>query len=246
MKPLIGLTTHAFLRERGLYDSLNRGYSQSVEAAGGLPVLLPVGTSLEILEKLDGLVFTGGSDVGPHHYGEEPHPALGPVDSARDEWELALVRAVFALPRRTEKTLPVLAICRGHQLVNVALGGTLWQDLPSQRPGGLGHSQAGLPMDELHHRLEVAADTRLSSVLAPGDRVNSFHHQGIQHLAPGLRESARALDGLNEAYEEDPEGPLAGHWLTSVQFHPETLTARYPAFLGLFRRLVEASVRAGS
>ncbi len=242
MRPLIGLTTHTFPRERGPYDSLNRDYSRSVEAAGGLAVLLPVGTPSEICGRLDGLVLTGGSDVGPQHYGEEPHPALGPVDSARDDWELELIRAALAAPYQ----LPVLAICRGHQLLNVALGGSLWQDLPVQRPSGLGHSQAGLPMDELHHGLEVAPGSRLSGVLSSNLRVNSFHHQAIKTLAPGLREAARSVDGLNEAFEEDPQGPWNRNWLLGVQFHPETLTARYPEFVGLFRLLTdEASRRAG-
>lgn len=233
MKPRIGITTWTDQKAQGPYVTVSRGYFDSIERAGGLPwALPPTGTeegAAEYLESLDGLLLTGGTDVWPRLYGEDPLPQVTFADADRDRWEMALVHEA----RRRD--LPVLGICRGHQLLNVALGGSLWQDLPTQRPGGLGHSPS-LAMDELWQAIRIVpGESRLREVFQRDEvLVNSFHHQAVKSLASGLRATAHSADGVIEAYEAE------GVFLVGVQFHPETLSARFPEFLGLFGAFVDA------
>ena len=180
-----------------------------------------------LLDVVGGLVLTGGEDVAPRHYGAEAHPRLGAVHAARDAVELALVQAARA--RRT----PTLAICRGIQLLNVALGGTLVQDLPSERPGTLPHD-AGRARGERTHAVEVQPGSRLAAALgATRLRVNSLHHQAVDRPAPQLRAVAHAPDGVVEAMEGAPRSPWP---LLAVQWHPEELVGDAPAW---DRRLFE-------
>jgi len=162
-------------------------------------------------ELLDGLVLEGGSDMWPGSYGEEPLRPEWSGDRVRDRYEIALLRAFVARGK------PVLGVCRGLQVLNVAYGGTLYQDLALQKPGPLFHRSAQL-YDRNHHTIEFGAGTRLAS-LYPGQAsaiVNSVHHQGIKDLAPGFVVEARAPDGVIEAFRRDGEGYVAG-----VQWHPE-------------------------
>ncbi|MFZ5623088.1 MAG: gamma-glutamyl-gamma-aminobutyrate hydrolase family protein [Gemmatimonadota bacterium] len=194
---------------------LNRGYVLSLARAGALPLILSPLMGAELathaLEGVDGLLLTGGEDLDPALYGEAPVPQLGSVSHPRDEFELAL----FAAARRRE--LPVLGICRGCQVINVALGGSLYQDLPTQRPGAVQHDAPG-PRDHRSHGILVEPGSRLAEALgATAFRTNSFHHQAIRRLAPGLRATAHAEDGLIEGIE----GPENQPWLAAVQWHPE-------------------------
>ncbi len=194
---------------------VNAAYVRSVLGAGGVPLvlspLLGVTHNAVLLEGLDGLLLTGGEDVDPEHYGHVPHPALGDVDPIRDAFELAIFRDAY------QRRLPVLAICRGIQLVNVALGGTLWQDLPSERPGVVRHVQTS-GRDDRTHPVDLVSRSRLAQALG-GTRihVNSFHHQSIRDLAPGLLATGRAPDGEIEGVESVGTDP----WLLAVQWHPE-------------------------
>ena len=194
---------------------VNAAYVHAVVRSGAVPLILsPLAGTAHIellLDALDGLVLTGGEDVDPVYFGQTPHPRLGNVDAERDAFELAIFR------RALGRGLPVLAICRGIQLVNVALGGTLWQDIPSERPGALDHSPTS-PRDQRTHPVQIEAGSRLAEALgADHCVVNSFHHQSIRDLAPGLRISARAPDGEIEGVESS-EPDL---WLLAVQWHPE-------------------------
>jgi putative glutamine amidotransferase len=160
-----------------------------------------------------GLVLTGGEDVAPQRYGAAPHPRLGTVDASRDATEVALIDAA------RQRRLPILAICRGIQILNVALGGTLYQDLDSERPGTLSHSD-----EASRHGVRVAPGSLLERTLGTQSAtVNSRHHQAIRDLAPGLKAVAWAEDGVIEAAEpksaDDP-------WIVAVQWHPEDLTER--------------------
>jgi len=235
MRPVIGITTFVDRQDKSDYTSLNVNYSWSVEAAGGLPLLLPIPADAAVaadwLGLVDGLLFSGGADIAPTAYGAVPSRLVKRISSARDGFELALA----ALAR--ERGLPMLGICRGHQLLNVALGGSLYQDIADELPGSGGHSPEGLPMDEPYHYVTLTDPaSRLRAALGEGRLLtNSFHHQAVRDLAPGLRETARSDDGILEAFEAD------GPFLVGVQFHPEALTKRYPAFLGIFRALVEAA-----
>lgn len=213
--PRIGITGNTRLVSGAERSGVNAAYVRAVIRSGGIPLILPplIGDAhhAEVLELLDGLVLTGGEDVDPVLYGEAPHPALGEVDRLRDDFEIGLFRAAW------DRRLPVLAICRGIQLVNVALGGSLWQDIPSQRPGALTH-RAPTERDVRSHQVEIAPGSRLAAALQTTRcEVNSFHHQSVRDLAPGLLVTATAPDGEIEGVESVASDP----WLLAVQWHPE-------------------------
>jgi putative glutamine amidotransferase len=216
---------------------VSQDYCNAVLACGAIPVLLPhteLDAIPDLLANLDGLLFTGGEDIEPQHYGETPHPLLGAVDPQRDKFEFALFNHAW-----NETDLPILGVCRGLQVMNVCLGGSLWQDLPSQRPSHVHHSQRDHRYKAVHP-MKVDPETTLGRLLPKVIAVNSLHHQGIKELANGLKASAFSPDGLVEAVEaENHPCRLA------VQWHPENLqAANYPEFLALFRHLVEhAQVR---
>jgi putative glutamine amidotransferase len=232
--PLIGLTTSVLTGRGPERAALNAAYIAAVQGAGAVPVLLPPHLDAPARDalwaRLDGLVLTGGGDVDPARFGEASHPTVADVSAARDALELDLAR------RAVEEGLPLLAICRGIQVLNVALGGTLWQDVPSQVPGALAHNQTA-PRHEPTHRVKLLGEGTLLYA-ASGARelaVNSFHHQAVKRLGGGLREVAWAEDGLIEGVEL-PEHPFA----VGVQWHPEDLVEHDPAARGLFAALVEA------
>jgi putative glutamine amidotransferase len=219
--------------------AVNAAYVHSVVRAGGIPLVLPhlmgADHAARALEACEALVLTGGEDVDPARYGARPSQALGTADRARDAFELAL----FAAAR--ERGLPVLGICRGIQLINVAMGGTLWQDLPSERPGSVNHDPGG-PRDARTHVVRLAPDSRVADALGVAVlRPNSFHHQGIRELATGLVATGWSEDGLIEAVETKGDDG----WLLAVQWHPEEMHADQTApEPGLFAALVAAAVTA--
>lgn len=212
-------------------------YAECVVRAGGTPLLFPCVADPEAVAAAvavaDGILLTGGGDVVSLLYGEEPHPASKLQDPTRDEMELAVTR------RALERGLPILGICRGAQVLNVALGGTLLQDIPSQAPGACKHYSEGLET-VLLHTIEIEPDTLLSRVLQTTSMaVNSWHHQTVNRLGAGLRVNCRARDGLIEGVEAADGRPILG-----VQFHPEECAAKYPRFQLLFDWLVrEAAAR---
>lgn len=236
MRPLIGIPTATMTprdpsRPYGHY--CYEGYPQAVAAAGGAPVLVPLlddaDALREVYRRLDGLLLAGGADVDPMAYGEEPQPQLGPGDRAKDWVEMQMIR--WAL----EDDLPLLAICRGQQVLNVALGGTLYQDIPTQVPGSLPHNPPGRPRDFIAHSIEVVPASRLDSILQSRSlEVNSLHHQAIKDLAPGLVITARASDGIIEAVES----PIH-RFVVGVQFHPEELYRADERMRRLFTSLVQ-------
>ena len=192
--------------------ALNVAYVRALADAALVPVIVPPQLAPEaagpLLDAVAGLVLTGGEDVDPARYGAAPHPMLGDTDSGRDAMELALIAAA------RQRGLPILAICRGIQILNVALGGTLYQDLLSERPGPIDHAN-----ETSCHGLEVAPDSRLFRTIGmQRGSVNSRHHQAVRDLAPGLVATAWADDGVIEAAEP----AMAGEpWMLAVQWHPE-------------------------
>jgi putative glutamine amidotransferase len=224
------------------YELCGQGlsYARSVTLAGGAPVLIPLelGESAwqSIYERLDGLLFPGGVDVNPAYYGEAPHERLGRVDDPLDQAELVLAR--WAL----EDRVPVLAICRGIQLINVAAGGTLYQDLPTQLPDTFPHAcnAPTYPRAYRAHALRIEPNSRLAATLSATEcRVNSRHHQAVKDVAPAFAITARAPDGVIEGIEHR-EAPF----IVGVQWHPESLAAADPQMLALFEALVESSRQA--
>lgn len=245
-KPLIGLTAERWSSGYQPAPDSNvqgvlRTYVEALLGAGALPVVIPLGLSDEdrkaLVARLDGVVLPGGGDIDPAVYGQEPHPALSDVDPLRDSLELSLARDA------AQSDLPLLAVCRGIQVLNVALGGTLVQDIPSQVPDALKHSfrLVDAPREHLAHAVKVSEGSRLAAILGtPITSVNSRHHQSIDKVAPGLEVVAHAPDGVIEGVE------LPAHpFLIGVQWHPENLQA-IPEMKRLFVRFVEEAKLRGA
>ena len=240
-RPLIGVTTSevraaervtpvAEGEPRGREMALGLTYLNGIEAAGGLPVVMPPlpEEAIEpLLDRLDGICLSGGPDLDPVAYDADPHPELGPTEPDLDRFELAVAR------RADAREMPILAICRGTQALNIVRGGALHQHLPDLSEE-IGHRQT-TPGNEPSHAVSVEAESRLATALGGNElEVNSFHHQAIDRLGDGLVVSARAPDGTIEAVE-DPSRPF----VIGVQWHAETLVHRsYEA--ELFRRFVDA------
>lgn len=212
MTPLVAVTVGREAAESGAERvGVAAAYVRALTRAGLVPVLVPPlvdpAAACALLDRVGGLVLTGGEDVAPARYGAAAHPRLGATDPERDAVELALVAAA------TRRRLPILAICRGLQILNVALGGTLYQDLPSERPGPLAHDD-----DAGRHAITIEPGSLLARTLAATRAlVNTRHHQAVRDLAPALRATAWAEDGVLEAAEaRDP-----GAWVLALQWHPE-------------------------
>jgi putative glutamine amidotransferase len=239
--PRIGVSGVIRTYEGADRTGVNAAYVQALLLAGGLPLILSplMGASLasSALDGLDGLLLTGGEDIDPSWYGAEPSPLLSPPSRDRDLFELAL----FAVAR--QRGLPILGVCRGIQLINVAMGGTLVQDIPTERPGSVEHRPAG-PRDSRSHAVRLLPGSRAAKAMgAVSLTVNSSHHQAIQELAPGLAASGWTSDELIEAVESEAGTP----WMLAVQWHPEEMHAQHHApEHGLFRALVEEAGRTGS
>ncbi len=212
-------------------------YTDSVTAAGGMPImLLPVEQVHldQVLDQVDGLLLAGGGDIAPERYGAPRHETVADVDDTRDAFEIELVR------RAHDRRLPTMAICRGLQVVNVAFGGTLIQDLPSHT-GAIGHSILGEGSYQPHSIARIEHDCRIARIIGAGDHgVNSLHHQAVEKLGEGLRVVGAAPDGTVEAIEhEDPDWPMV-----AVQWHPEFLGVReHGPSTELFRAFIEAAAK---
>lgn len=226
-RPIIGVTTHLIETDDphpGTFLRINEAYMQGIRVAGGVPVHLAGHEEAEeeLLKCLDGLLLTGGGDLDPALYGE-PNRGTMPWDERRDRYELSLLRGMV---RRGK---PVLGICRGIQVINVGLGGTLWQDVDSQL--GLSHPSG----HGIRHGVRFAPDCFLLPALAQTTLINSTHHQAVKDVAPGLVATAWSDDGLIEAIQAADGRPIWG-----VQFHPERLVPGRPEMVAFFRTVVAA------
>jgi putative glutamine amidotransferase len=234
-QPVIGITCYRFIHQNGYpYLGINEAYTQSIHNAGGIPVLIPLGLPeenlLTLLPRLDGVLFSGGGDVHPDQYGSQPHPLVDGVDEDRDRVEIFLLHQVL------KNRKPFLGICRGLQVINVALGGSLYEDILDQKPNSLRHQlNDEEPRDFLAHEVQIESGSRLAEILQSSQlQVNSLHHQGIRKLADGLLATAFAPDEIIEAFEL-PDQPFG----LAVQWHPEALQAHAP-----MRRLFQAFIQA--
>lgn len=236
-RPLIGITSR---RDQTMSPvvlptfALSQAYVKAVSFAGGAPLMIPLTSGEELLrsvyEGLDGILLSGGGDISPHLYGEEAHQSVWGVDEDRDAVELALARWALA------ESKPLLAICRGIQVMNVAAGGNLYQDILSQVPQAIEHVYyPGYPRNYIAHPVRLLPGSFLARIIGAGEiGVNSLHHQSARVVAPGLIKVAEAPDGVIEGLEK-PDHPFA----IGVQWHPEELTDHTP-----MRRLFEAFVSA--
>lgn len=236
--PLIGITTGRSTSASGITQiGITENYIRAVQRAGGLPVLIPVSLDRDQLQELfpllDGILLTGGADIDPKRFKGAAHPRVYEIDPERDEMEIWLVR------QAVEHHKTFLGICRGIQVINVALGGSLFTDIADQAPNPLRHDwYPDIPRDYLAHEVTLVSGSRLADILEmQTTQVNSLHHQAIQTLAPGLRPLAHAPDGLVEAVE------LPGHpFGFGVQWHPEWMP-KSPEMTRLFRAFVQAAAK---
>jgi putative glutamine amidotransferase len=244
LAPIIGVTATLkedpqLFEERplGFFVRTDFDYVAGVAQAGGVPMVLPPISEAaeEMAGRIDGLLLCGGSDLHPRYYGEEPLPELGVVIPERDAFEMAL------LEHAIERGMPVFGICRGMQVLNVALGGTLYQDLPSQlREGSIAHRQQ-MPKWQWTHDVEAGGDSSVAKIIETTEiRVNSYHHQAIKDLAEPLVAVAHASDGVVEAVESPS---LSEHWLIGVQWHAEAMRDAGPEHRNLFKAHIEAAER---
>ncbi len=233
-RPLIGIPAASLEpapNPGALYFQFSGNYPAALAASGALPVIIPLGLPEEILrelfERLDGLLLAGGVDVAPEEYGETPHPKLGNVDRSRDVTELNVARWALAAD------LPTLGVCRGIQSLNVAAGGSLYQDLAAQFPNASHHAYkpAESSWEKPTHRVDVAAVLETERLA-----VNSFHHQAVKQPAPGFIPTARAEDGVIEGIENP-----ARRFVIGVQWHPEGMFRSDPLARQLFAAFVEAA-----
>jgi putative glutamine amidotransferase len=252
-RPMIGVTVSEIRHKHDVQNvlhgeptqtemTLGLAYMRAVEMAGGLAVALPPFTMDNVdsvLDHLSGLLLTGGPDLDPSCYGAEPHPELGPTDPVVDAFEVELCRGAY------RRGMPILGICRGAQVLNVARQGTLHQHVPDFIKGVVEHRQT-LPGHQTTHEVRVAPDSSLARTTGGGPvMVNSFHHQAIDRLGLDLRPVAWSKDGLIEAVEgKNGQFGKSGQFVMGVQWHAETLVSEAEQ-LSLFERLIEAAGPAG-
>ena len=235
MKPLIGITT---TQSKTVYGQptvmLMQSYLNAVMQAGGVPILIPSLLSEDgwevVYSRLDGILFSGGGDIGLAFSPGDPHPRIDEVDLQRDSIELKLLQAAASDGK------PFLGICRGCQVMNVALGGTLYTHIPDQLTNALDHSYPGNMRTALVHEVKIEEGTHIAKLFGePILKVNSLHHQGLKTIAPSVRVAGHAPDGLVEAIEL-PDHPFG----LAVQWHPEWLTDQ-ESTRNLFRKFVETA-----
>ena len=240
MRPVVGITCS--LTASSIGDSIYtlerniiaRDYSRAIEYAGGTPLLIPHVGDIECINQylglLDGLVLSGGGDIDPLLFGQEPHQNLGSVDRVRDEMELQLTQQAL------DQDLPILAICRGIQMLNVAAGGTIYQDIAAEMPQPtLRHSQSGAGW-YASHTIDIISESRLFQIFdSPTARVNSFHHQAVREIGEGFIATAKAKDNVIEAIESPTRRFALG-----VQYHPEMMWEHHPEVLNLFTAFLKA------
>ena len=233
-RPFIGITTYAKNQQNEV--TLPVDYVEAVRRAGGLPVLIAPGEShvAELLERIDGLILAGGGDISPNCYGGPSHPEVYMVDEDRDQTELDLTRHVI------DHDIPTLAICRGVQIANVALGGTLYAHLPDRFGDTIQHRKA--PRNPTPHSIQVDVDSQLANVMGTTSaQTMSWHHQALDQIGSRIRVVGRAPDGVVEAIE------LSDHrWFLGVQWHPELTAARDVSQQNLFDEIVRQSHSANS
>ena len=236
MRPLIGIPTRTYVDDKIVRFAVASTYTRALEVAGAAPVAIPLqlgeDTLKDIFAHLDGLLIAGGADVHPSEFGEAVEPFCGEIDRARDNVELQLLRWGI------QQEVPILGICRGIQMLNVAAGGTLYQDIGAQVDHALKHEHVkGAPYNRLTHSIEIDPESRLALALGTTRLdVNSLHHQSVKQVAPGFHVVARAPDGIVEGIER-----LNGSFAIGVQFHPEWLIDDDARMVQVFRHFVDAA-----
>ncbi|MGL1893674.1 MAG: gamma-glutamyl-gamma-aminobutyrate hydrolase family protein [Spirochaetaceae bacterium] len=236
MKPVIGLTAFTEPTPQKKRVNVSYHYIESIEMVGGIPIVIPECRHTEMayvyLDRIDALIISGGVDVSPYLYGENPIKEVDYFSVERDHFEIALVKGAL------EKGIPVFGICRGIQIINVALGGTLYQDIFVQTEAALGHNPISMPVDRLYHNVIVEDGSALRTLFKNKSfLVNSFHHQAIKEFGTDVIATAYSEDRIVEAIEIKNNKFVYG-----VQWHPEDLTMVYPEFKALFQHLIDLAL----
>lgn len=217
------------------FSLVSNNYLTAVENAGGVPLFLSNTEDIEdiksYLDIIDAVIFSGGEGVGTLKFGENPSKVISNINHSRDNFELALFKEAY------NRDMPILGVCRGTQLINVALGGTLYQDIFSEIPGCHGHMPSEMQVCDLFHRIDIEENSKLFDIFKTAHlEVNSFHHQAIKDLGEDLKVIAIAKDGVIEGIES-----LSRKFLIGVQWHPEDLTLKHDKFLKLFEALIAST-----
>lgn len=237
-KPLIGISANILISETGMFPGMERAYVNcdyvnSVVAGGGVPVILPVIEGDEAIEaqmkNIDGLILSGGYDVNPLLYGEEPAKSQEFIYPEIDEHDIRLIKSAYRMSK------PILGICKGIQVLNVAFGGTLYQDLSHIEECFIKHSQNSR-RDMAGHTVEILKHSKLNEILGDSIQTNSFHHQAVKDIAPNFIANAWSKDGVIEGIEMQGNAFVLG-----VQWHPEGMYKKHPAMVKLFKAFIDAS-----
>jgi len=240
VKPVIGITANTIIADNGCFPGSERAcvnveYIEAVVEAGGAPVVLPAVTNTDAIKTqsqvIDGLLVAGGYDIHPLLYGEEPFEKLEYIDPDQDYYELELIRLANGLKK------PIFGICRGIQLINVAFGGTLYQDL-SQSPGSYIKHMQKSKRQVAGHTLEIMKGSRLYDIFGEFVVTNSFHHQAVKDVADGFIVSALSKDGIIEGIERTGD-----NFVVAVQWHPEHMIYKYPVMLDLFKHFISEAAK---
>ncbi|NLJ58909.1 MAG: gamma-glutamyl-gamma-aminobutyrate hydrolase family protein [Tissierellia bacterium] len=235
MKAIIGVTVHKDVTDGVGYLKINQCNLKALIEAGSIPLMLPVTADDELIDEylkvVDGIYFSGGGDVNPLIYGEDPIKEIKDIDYERDEFEIKLFKKAAAL------NIPMLGICRGEQVMNVAAGGSLYQDIYAQIPGVNGHSPKFTSGGYPHHKVKIMENSILHSVFKANEiNINSYHHQAVKNIAKGFKVTALSEDGVIEAIESEELTFAVG-----IQWHPEVMYERFPEFLRIFEVFVKAA-----
>ncbi len=246
MKPLIGISVnHSFNDSIGIISSLGfkgqdwqliaSDYIKSVELSGGCPVIIPIvdniDTIWDFVKTLDGIIFTGGSDIDPCYFNETPVSGLGTVNPLRDQHEIELCRRIL-----NQTKIPVLGICKGLQLINVVAGGTLYQDLKTQKLDSFCHSLSNFPRYYSSHKVKIKENSRLRNIFKTDSLgVNSFHHQAVKDLGENFTATMESEDGVIEGIEMESD-----RFVVAVQWHPEAMVEKDNSYLNLFTSFIKA------
>ncbi|OOM82087.1 putative glutamine amidotransferasec [Clostridium puniceum] len=234
MKPIIGITMFQDIEIEKSFSLVSNNYLNAIENAGGVPLFIPISENIEdvksYLDMIDGIIFSGGEGVDPIKFSENPSKSVSNINPSRDNFELALFHEAY------NRNMPILGICRGAQLINVALGGSLYQDIFSEIPNCHGHMPSEMQVYDLFHIIDIEENSKLFDIFKAMElEVNSFHHQAIKDIGKDLKVTATARDGVIEGIES-----LSRKFLIGLQWHPEDLILKHKEFLKLFKALIDS------
>lgn len=237
MMPIIGVTIWKDFKDSNVYETVNEANLNAIAHNGGVPIMLPITKDDRVIEQyldiVDGILFTGGADINPIIFGEEPIKGLGSIEFDRDEFEVALYK------KAAVRNMPMLGICRGMQLMNVAAGGNVYQDIYSQRPSTNSHNPKIIFGGNEYHSVLLKDNSRLNEILKSNDiKTNSYHHQAVKDIAEGYAATAYAKDGVVEGIEANNLNFAIG-----VQWHPEVMYEKYPVHSNLFKAFIDEAVK---